>query len=133
MLPTVRRFSQTTAYGIMNLRDMFVQAQARPRPTLALRLDVRRLDLASAADLRYAGSGATLARGTVFGYAGRRSNGSRRLGTSIETSVDYAVTPRVSVNGFVGTVRGGPVVTGTFAGRTVWFSYLESALAVGPR
>ncbi|MBM3770700.1 MAG: hypothetical protein FJW27_05320 [Acidimicrobiia bacterium] len=51
MLPTVRRFSQTTAYGTMNLRDIFVQAQARPRATLALRLDVRRLDLVSAADL----------------------------------------------------------------------------------
>lgn len=107
MLPTVRRFSQTTAYGIMNLRDVFVQAQARPRPPLALRLDLRRLDLASAADLWYVGSGATLARGTAFGYTGRRSNGSRRLGTSIEASVDYAVTPRISLNAFGGTVRGG--------------------------
>lgn len=133
LLPTVRRFSQTTAYGVMNLRDLFVQAQARPRPPLALRLDVRRLDLASAADLWYAGSGATLARGAVFGYTGRRSNGSRRLGTSIEASVDYAATPRVSVNAFVGSVRGGPVVAGTFGGRTLWFTYLESAIAVGPR
>lgn len=131
MLPTVRRFAQTTAYGIMNLRDLFIQAQARPRPPLALRLDVRRLDLASAADLWYAGSGATLTRGAVFGYTGRRSNDSRRLGTSIEASVDYAVTPRLSVNAFVGTVRGGRVVTGTFSGRTLWFTYLESAVAVG--
>lgn len=133
MLPTVRRFSQTTAYGTMNLRDLFVQVLARPRPPVGLRLDLRRLDLASAADLWYAGSGATLASGAVFGYTGRRSNGTRRLGTAVEGSVDYAVTPRVSVNGFVGAVRGGPVVTGTFGGRTLWFAYLESAVAVGPR
>lgn len=133
MLPTVRRFSQTTAYSTMNLRDLFVQAQARPRPALGLRLDIRRLDLASSADLWYAGSGATLARGAVFGYAGRRSNGRTRLGTSIEASADYAVTPRVSVNGFLGRVRGGAVVTGTFAGRDLWFGYLESVVTLGAR
>jgi Alginate export len=133
ILPTVRRFSQTTAYGIMNLRDVFVQAQARPRPALGLRLDVRRLDLASSADLWYAGSGATLARGAVFGYAGRRSNGATRLGTAVEASADYAFTPRASVNVFAGRLRGGPVVTGTFAGHTLWFAYVESVLALGPR
>ena len=133
VLPTVRRFSQTTAYGIMNLRDVFVQAQARPRPALGLRLDVRRLDLASSADLWYAGSGATLARGPVFGYAGRRSNGATRLGTAVEASADYAFTPRASVNVFAGRLRGGPVVTGTFAGDTLWFAYVESVLVLGPR
>ncbi len=133
MLPTVRRFSQTTAYGTMNLRDLFVQAQARPRSALGLRLDLRRLELASAADLWYAGSGATLSRGAVFGYAGRRSNGSRRLGTSVEGAVEYAATPRVSFNAFAGRVGGGPVVTGTFAGDTLWFTYLESVVVLGPR
>ena len=133
MLPTVRRFAQTAAYGTMNLRDLFVQLQARPRPALALRLDVRRLDLASRADQWYAGSGATLSRGAVFGYAGRRSQGSARLGTSMEASADYAVTARLSVNGFVGHLRGGPVVTRTFADGTLWFGYLESVVILGPR
>lgn len=133
ILPTVRRFSLTTVYGTMNLRDVFIEAQARPRPALGLRVGVRRLDLASAADLWYAGSGATLARGAVFGYTGRRSNGSTRLGTAFEASADYAFTPRVSVNVFAGHVRGGPVVTGTFAGRSFWLTYVESVVALGPR
>lgn len=133
MVPTVRRFAQTTAYGTMNLRDVFVQAQARPRASVALRLDVRRLDLASPADLWYAGSGATLSSGAVFGYAGRRSNGSRRLGTSVEASADYAITPRVSINGFLGHLRGGPVVTRTFANGNLWFGYVESVVSVGSR
>lgn len=133
MLPTVRRFSQTAAYSTMNLREAFVQLLARPRQTLGLRLDIRQLGLASAADLWYAGSGATLARGAIFGYTGRRSNGRRRLGTSFEASADAAITPRLSVNGFVGYLRGGPVVTGTFASDRLWFSYLESVVSVGPR
>ena len=125
MLPTVRRFAMTTVYGTMNLRDVFVQVQARPRPSVGLRADLRRLDLASAADLWYAGSGATRARGAVFGYAGRRSNGSRRLGTSVEASADWVVTPWLSVNGFIARMSGGPVVTGTFGGDALWFGYLE--------
>ena len=133
MLPTVRRFSQTTVYSTMNVQDLFVQVQARPRPALGLRLDVRRLNLASRADLWYAGSGATLSRGATFGYAGRRSNGSRRLGTEVEASADYAITPRVSVNGFLGHLRGGPVVTGTFANGNLWFGYIESVVILGPR
>jgi len=133
LLPTVRRFAQTTAYGVMNLRDLFVQVQARPRPPLGLRLDLRRLDLADAADLWYAGSGATLSRGAVFGYTGRRSNGRTRLGTAVEASADYAITPRVSVNAFAGRIAGGPVVTGTFAGGTLWFTYVESVVTLGPR
>ncbi|MGE0815376.1 MAG: alginate export family protein [Vicinamibacterales bacterium] len=133
LLPTVRRFAQTTAYGVMNLRDVFAGVQARPRPELGVRLDLRRLDLASAADLWYAGSGATLERGGVFGYVGRRSNGSRRLGTAIEASSDYVVTPRLSLNVFVGRMAGGPVVTGTFAGDTLWFTYLESVVNLGSR
>jgi hypothetical protein len=133
MLPTIRRFSQTTVYGTMNLNEAFVMLQARPQQTLGLRLDVRRVDLASAADLWYAGSGATLGEGNVFGYTGRRSNGSTRLGTSVEASADYAVTPRVAVNAFLGTIGGGRVVTGTFQGDRLWYGYVETALSFSTR
>jgi hypothetical protein len=131
MLPTLRRFSQTTVYSTMNLRDLFVQLLARPRPALGLRLDVRRLTLASAGDLWYGGSGATLGAGDTFGYAGRRSNGSRDLGTSVETSADFAVTSHVSVNAFLAHIRGGPVVTGTFAGNRLWYGYVEGIVTLG--
>lgn len=133
LLPTVRRFSQTTVYGTMNLRDLFVQVLVRPRPSLGVRFDVHRLDLASPGDLWYAGSGATLGRGTAFGYTGRRSNGSTRLGTSFETAADYTVTPRWSVNGFVARVAGGKVVTGTFAGSRLWFAYVENVIRLDRR
>ncbi len=128
VLPTMRKFSQTTMYSTMNLHDAFVQLQLRPSASVNARIDVHRLALASAADLWYTGSGATLASGTNFGFAGRRSNGSTNLGTSLEGSIDYAVTPQWSVNAFAARMNGGPVVSGTFAGRRLWFVYLESVL-----
>ncbi|HTV02349.1 MAG TPA: alginate export family protein [Luteitalea sp.] len=128
VLPTVRRFSQTTMFSTMNVDDAFVQVLARPHRRVGTRLDVHALRLASAADLWYIGSGATLEEGAAFGYSGRRSNGSRALGTSVEASADVTLTPVWSVNTFVGHVRGGPVVTGTFAGRDFWFAYVEQVV-----
>jgi hypothetical protein len=133
LLPTVRRFSQTTVYGTMNLHDVFVQVQARPRPPLGLRFDVHRVNLDSAADLWYAGSGATLGEGSVFGYSGRRSNGSDRLGTSLEGSVDYTVQPGWTVHAFLAHIDGGPVVTGTFSGSSLWYAYAELAVTLSSR
>jgi hypothetical protein len=133
MLPTLRRFSQTTVYSTMNLDDRFVQLLARPRPPLGLRLDVHRLTLASANDLWYGGSGATLGEGNTFGYVGRRSNGSRDLGTSVEMSADYALTSHLSVNAFLARIHGGPVVTLTFGGNRLWYGYVEGVVTLAAR
>jgi hypothetical protein len=128
MLPTVRRFSQTTVYSTMNLQDAFVQVQLRPATPLNIRVDVRRLWLASAADRWYAGSGATLSTGTNFGYVTRPSNGSKDFGTAAEFAAACAVTPRWTISGFAATIDGGPVVTGTFAGSRLWFVYFENVV-----
>ncbi|BCS35364.1 hypothetical protein TBR22_A45910 [Luteitalea sp. TBR-22] len=128
VLPTVRRFSQTTVFSTMNVHDTFVQVLARPSKKVALRLDVHDLRLAESRDLWYIGSGATLEEGAAFGYSGRRSNGSTALGTSIEGSADVTLTPVWSINGFVGHVDGGRVVTGTFKGDRFWFAYVEQVL-----
>jgi hypothetical protein len=117
----------------MNLNESFAMLQARPRPPLGLRLDLRHVDLASAADLWYTRSGATLREGAVFGYTGRGSNGTTRLGTSVEASADYAVTPRIAVNAFLGTIVGGGVVMGTFHGDRLWYGYIESVLSFSSR
>ena len=75
MLPTVRKYSMTTAYAPMNLRDLFAEVIVKPIAKVGLRADVRRLWLANGNDLWYAGSGATQKTGGFFGYAGRRSGG----------------------------------------------------------
>jgi hypothetical protein len=129
MLPTMRRFSQTTVNSTMNLDDLFVLAVLRPTAALNLRVDWHRLSLADAADRWYSGSGATLSTGGNFGYVTRPSNGSTDFGSSLEVSAAYAVNRNWSVNGFVGRMWGGPVVTGTFAGDRLWFVYVETGIA----
>ncbi len=128
MLPTMRRYSATTANSTMNLDDFFVLGVMRPTPSLNLRIDWHRLWLADAADRWYAGSGATLSAGGNFGYVSRPSNGSTDFGKSFELSAAYTVNKYWSLNGFVGRMWGGPVVTGTFAGDKLWFCYIENGI-----
>jgi hypothetical protein len=126
MLPTVRRFSQTTVYSTMNLEDAFTTIQVRPVPALTIRADLHHLSLASPTDRWYAGSGATLRTGANFGYTTRPSNGATRFGTAAELSAAYTVSPRWTLSGFAGTIAAGPVVTGTFQGDRLWFAYVEN-------
>ncbi len=131
MLPTMRRYSQTTVYSTMNLNDAFVMLTARPRSGLTARLDVHRLSLASAGDRWYAGSGATLSDGGNFGFTGRSSSGQTALGTSFESSLAWVISPRWSINGFAGLIRGGKVVTSLFKGDRLGFFYLENVVRLG--
>jgi hypothetical protein len=128
MLPTVRRYAQSAIYSQMNHTDVFVQALVRPTPSLGVRTDFHRVGLASSRDHWYFGSGATQARGTLFGFSTRPSNGHSDLGTIVETSGEYSIGPHWSVNAYIGAVRGGRVVQQDFAGRTMTFSYVENVV-----
>jgi hypothetical protein len=128
MLPTVRRYSMTTAYSQMNLNDRFAQLMARPNSRLTLRGDVHWLSLAEGADRWYFGSGATQEEGSIFGFAARPSGGDTGFGTAIEGSADYTVNRHFSVNGYVGHIRGGDVVRRSFTGESLTFGYLETQI-----
>lgn len=128
MLPTGRKYSLSATYATMNLDDRFVQLIARPHAKVTVRGDVHWLRLAEAADLWYAGSGATQRRGTIFGYAGRRSGGSTSFGTVVEGSADWTITPHWSINGYAGWIRGADVVRASFAGERLTFAYIENVL-----
>jgi len=128
MLPTVRRYSQTAAYSQMNHTDLFAHAVLRPTDPLTIRADFHRVGLASSRDLWYSGSGATQSRGTLFGFSTRPSNGSTHLGTIVEGSTDYIVSPHWSVSCYAGVIRGGDVVRRSFVGRTMTFGFLESTI-----
>lgn len=125
MLPTVRRYSQSTLYSTANLRDAFVQAVLRPRANVTARLDVHALALAEAADGWYAGSGATQESGRIFGYTLRRSGGATRLAEIVEGSVDWRLTPHWSVNVYAARASRGPVVAASFAEGAATFLYVE--------
>ncbi len=128
MLPTVRRYSQTASYSQMNLTDLFAQVMLRPAPSLGLRLDVHRIELASPRDHWYFGSGATQSRGTMFGFGTLRSNGRADLGTATEISAEYTSSRNWSINAFLGAVRGGDLVRTNFRNRTLTFGYIETVL-----
>ena len=128
VLPTVRKYSLSATYAVMNLDDAFVQVLATPRPALSMRLDLHRLTLPESADRWYFGSGATQQSGTVFGYATRPSQGLNGLGTVTEGSVDYRINRHWSANGYLGVIRGGDIVTANFAGQILTFGYLENVI-----
>ena len=128
MLPTVRQYAQSALYSQMNNTDFFAQLMAKPHPRISLRIDWRYVGLASSHDGWYYGSGATQQHGTIFGFATRPSFGATHLATIGEGSVDYAIAPRWSVNGYVAVGRAGGVVKPAFAGHTLTFAYLENVL-----
>ncbi len=129
MLPTGRKYSFSTAYNLMNSTDAFVQLQARPHARLGARLDLHGLRLTRSTDLWYGGSGATDSSGNVFGFAGRPANGTRDLGWVLEGSADWTVSPRLSMNAYLGRMSGGDVVGRLFQGRRLVFGYLEASIS----
>src|SRR4029450_9207836 len=98
MLPTVRRYSQSTLYSMANLRDIVAQAILRPRNAVTLRVDAHFLSLANQTDGWYAGSGATQESGRILGYTLRPSGGVSRLMELLEASADWRLRPHWSVN-----------------------------------
>lgn len=128
MLPTVRRYAQSALYSQMNNTDLFAQLMIKPHPKINVRIDSHRVGLASSSDGWYFGSGATQQHGSIFGFAMRPSFGATHLATIGEGSVDYAIAPHWSVNGYLAFARAGQVVAPAFAGRTLTFAYIENVL-----
>lgn len=128
MLPTARKYSLSTVYTQMNLRDLFVQALLRPSTSLGIRVDLHGLALMDSEDRWYFGSGVTQRTGTGFGYGTRASNGETAFGTVFEGSADYTINPHWSVNAYAGWIRGGAVVRRLFSDATLTFVYGENVV-----
>jgi hypothetical protein len=129
VLPTARKYALSTLYTTANVDDLFAQVIVRPVPRMMIRGEAHRLRLVAAADRWYAGAGATQQQGRLFGLVARPSGGETGLGSIYEAMSDVTVTRRLSINGYVGHMRGGPVVASTFAGRRLWYGYLETVFA----
>ena len=101
MLPSGRTYALSAVYAGMNLRDLFAQVLLEGESRWRARVDLHRLDLASAGDRWYHGSGATARDGFFFGFSGRGSGGATSLGTILEGTLDvtlmkYLVDERLS-------------------------------------
>jgi hypothetical protein len=50
------------------------------------------------------------------------------LGNVVEGSADIRVLPRWTLGGYLGAIHGGDVIGRTFAGRNLFFGFIESTL-----
>lgn len=115
ILPTVRKYSFTTAYNLMNNEDYFIQLLLSPWKKLNLRTDLHYLRLAESADLWYSGAGATQSHGVIQGFSGRPSGGDNYLGTSLEFTAQYKLTKDINTQVFYGHIFGGDVIKNNFS------------------
>lgn len=124
VLPTPRVYARTPFFNLMNLEDSFAELLLKPHARLALRTDVHYLRLSSVEDLWYSGGGAFQKQ--TFGYTGRPSNGKKTLGTMLDLSVDFAVTPSTGLTLYISGVRGGGVASQIYPlGGHAALAYLE--------
>jgi hypothetical protein len=127
-VPSIQRYSKSTTYAQMNLRDTFAELSVEPHPRLAIRAEVHRLGLAEGADRWYYGSGATSRNAAFFGFTTHPSGGNTDLGTLFESEADVTLNRVWSMHAYLGWMKGGDVVRRSFAGDRLVFFFLENTL-----
>lgn len=123
LLPTARLYAQTPFFNLMNIEDLFFQALLRPHTSLTIRTDWHWLRVNDAADLWYAGGGASNKR--IFGFSGMPSGGHRELAHLVDLSATYQIHSRVLLYAYYGHAFGQSVVSRTFSGKQLDYAYLE--------
>jgi len=124
MLPTPRIYARFPFFNLMNNEDAFVQLRLKPHAKLNLRTDLRHLRLSNKNDLWFVGGGAFQQQ--TFGFIGRTSNGKQSLGTMVDVSADWTVTPTTTFTVYWAGVRGGEVASSIYpGGANARLGYLE--------
>ena len=102
ILPTARKYALLPFYNLMNSEDFFIQVILKPIRKMVVKTDFRILQLNERDDRWYMGSGATRRRGTIFGYIGRPSFGSKDLAKLLDISVSYIFNKNINLNAYYG-------------------------------
>ncbi|GIW44904.1 MAG: hypothetical protein KatS3mg077_2186 [Candidatus Binatia bacterium] len=123
LLPTARAYAQTPFFNLMNLEDLFVQLLVRPHERVHLRADGHWLRLNEAADLWYAGGGAS--NNTIFGFSGTPTGSHRELAYLVDLGIVFHLQSWLTAYTYYGHTFGQPVVGATFAGRQLDYGYVE--------
>jgi hypothetical protein len=124
VLPTPRIYARFPFFNLVNNEDVFAQLRLKPHSRIGLRTDVHHLRLSNANDQWYLGGGAF--QKNTFGYTGRPGNGQKTLGTMVDFSLDYALTPTTALTFYIAGVCGGGVTERTYPhGGNSRFAYLE--------
>jgi hypothetical protein len=124
VLPTPRIYARFPLFNSMNLGDTSLQFRMKPHSRLVLRTDLHELRLSSINDLWYLGGGAFQQKS--FGFTGRPSNGQRRIGTLVDTSIDLTISPMTTITFYLAGLRGGKVPSYIYPdGRNARLFYIE--------
>jgi hypothetical protein len=124
VLPTPRWYARFPFYNQMNIQDAFAQFILRPHRAWNIRSELHWLRLTNRSDLWYQGGGAF--QPWSFGYIGRPSNGARGLATYWDLSVDYQVSARVSLGGYLAMAQGKAVISSIYPrGDDARLGYIE--------
>lgn len=127
MLPT-RKYSGTSAYNLMNARDVFAQLILKPSSRVQVRVDYHQLHLVESADRWYTGGGAMANTGTVNGFTARKTGGKTDLGSAIEFTATYKIDENFKTTLFASRFNGGGVIENSYAAeKNQNYSYLELA------
>jgi len=124
VLPTPRPYARLPFFDMMNNRDSFAEAIARPTRRLMVRSDLHALRLADPKDLWYSGGGAF--EPETFGYSGRPSNGGTALAGLWDISGDYTVSRHVGVTVYYGHAASRAVPDAIYSGGSLHLAYLET-------
>jgi Alginate export len=126
VLPTPRPYARLPFFNMMNTRDSFVEAIARPLGRLMVRSDLHALRLAQATDLWYSGGGAF--EPETFGYTGRPSSGQTALAGLWDISGDCILSRHVAATIYYGHGSSRAVPDTIYGGGNLQFAYLEITL-----
>jgi hypothetical protein len=124
LLPTPRIYARLPFYNLMNSTDEFVEVNDKPIKPLAVRADLRWIQLTSAHDLWYSGGGAF--DNKVFGYTGRPANNAMSLASLADVSADWQVTKAVALNFYYAYAKGKTVAAAIYpTNRNMQYGYAE--------
>jgi hypothetical protein len=126
VLPTPRPFARFPFFNLMNNRDRFGILILRPHSKVTVSGEFHALALSNPNDFWYVGGG--VYQPWSFGYVGRASGGRKSLANLYDTSLEYRVHPRCTLNGYFGYAQGRAVMAAIYPkGKDARFGYLEAS------
>ncbi|MFN8007502.1 MAG: alginate export family protein [Terriglobia bacterium] len=124
ILPTPRPFARFPFFNLMNSRDYMGILMLRPHKQVTLSSEFHALRLSNARDLWYLGGG--VYQPWTFGYVGRAAGGAQSLADLYDLSVDYRISPHITLTGYYGYAQGRAVTSTIYPqGKNASLGYLE--------
>lgn len=125
LIPTPRAYARFPFFNMMNVEDAYGALILRPHTKITTSTEFHSLRLTDMNDLWYSGGG--VFQPWTFGYSGRSTSTRRSLGNLYDTSVEYRITPRLTLTGYFGYMQGLSAINQIYPkGKDGRFGYVEA-------